>query len=254
VSATPAASALRAAAAAVAFLTRIPIGRAVALDERDVGRGAALFPLVGAGVGALAGLAAEAAEPALPALAAGGIGVGVLLVVTGAFHLDALADTADALSASTRERALEIMRDPRIGTFGAAAIALAVLLEASALGALATRGWALEAMVVAGALSRGAALPAAWTLPYARAAGGPGSVLTGRVSALGTLTGLALASALAVWMLGWDGLIVAGAAGIVAVAGIVLCRFWLTGVTGDTLGATTEIAQVVTLLVAVALL
>ena len=65
----PAAS-LRAAAAAVTFLTRVPLGRKVALDGADVARGALLFPLVGAGVGALSGAVAVIAHPRLPALAA----------------------------------------------------------------------------------------------------------------------------------------------------------------------------------------
>src|SRR6478736_1463935 len=98
---------MRAASAALAFLTRIPIGRWVALGPDDIGRGVVFFPLVGAGVGPL------------PALAAGGLGVAVALVLTGALHLDGLADTADAFGAADRERALEIMRDSRTGSFGA---------------------------------------------------------------------------------------------------------------------------------------
>ena len=109
-----------AAAAALAFLTRIPVRRALGAD--DVARGAVLFPLVGAGVGALSGVAALLLYPSVPALAAAGVAVAVELVVTGAMHADALADTADAAGAQTRERALEIMRDSRIGSFGAAAL------------------------------------------------------------------------------------------------------------------------------------
>src|SRR3954465_5140830 len=93
--------------AAVAFLTRIPVGRIVALGPDDVGRGVAFFPLVGAGVGAPGALAAEGLEGPLPALLAGGLGVAVAIVLTGALHLDGLADTADAFGASDRERRLE---------------------------------------------------------------------------------------------------------------------------------------------------
>src|SRR4051812_12943574 len=120
--------------AALAFLTRIPVGRWVALGADDVGRGVAFFPVVGAAVGALAGLAAEGLDGPLPALVAGGLGVAAALVLTGALHLDGLADTADAFGSGDRPRRLEIMRDSRIGSFGAAAIALAVLVEAAALG------------------------------------------------------------------------------------------------------------------------
>ena len=122
----------------------------------------------------MAGLAAAGLEGPLPPLAAGGLAVGVALVLTGALHLDALADTADGLGAWTRDRALAIMRDPRVGTFGVAAIAVAVLVEAAALGALAETGDAVSGFAVAGAVSRAAAAPLAAALPYARADGGAG--------------------------------------------------------------------------------
>ena len=83
----------------------------------------------------------------------------------------------------TVQEALEIMRDPRLGAFGVAAVALALLVEAASLGALANAGDVVAGFAVAGALSRAAPVPLAAVLPYGRAAGGPGSVLSGRVSA-----------------------------------------------------------------------
>ena len=110
---------LRAAAAALAFLTRIPVGRWLDLDGDDVGRARLAFPLVGAAVGAAVGaIAAALAGPFSPPLAAA-IALVAGAVLTGALHLDGLADTADALGAHSRERALEIMRDHSIGTYGA---------------------------------------------------------------------------------------------------------------------------------------
>ena len=105
--------------------------------------------------------------------------MGVAALLTGALHLDALADTADALGARTRERALEIMRDPRIGTFGVVALAVTVLVEADAVGSLAAAGDAVAAFATAGALSRAVAAPVAVALPYARPSGGTGGVLDG---------------------------------------------------------------------------
>ncbi len=237
---------MRAAVGAVAFLTCIPVGRTVAVDGADVARGAIAFPVVGAGIGALAGLTATGLEGPLPGLVAGGLAVALALVLTGGLHLDALADVADALGA-VRGRALQVMREPAIGAFGAAAVALAVLLEAAAAGSLAAGHDAVIGWLVAGALSRAGAPPLARLLPYARAEGGTGSVLSGRVSAAGALAGGALAVVAAALLLGWDGVVVAGiAAAIVATCGLG-SRLWLVGVTGDTLGATTQLTEIAAL-------
>src|SRR3954452_16961655 len=123
---------LRGVAGAVSFLTRVPVGRWVALDAADVARGGAFFPLVGAGISVVVGgLAHVLVDPLTPALAAiCGVAAGLLL--TGALHLDGLADTFDGLGGWTRERALEIMRDHRIGTYGAAAVVVDLLATTSA--------------------------------------------------------------------------------------------------------------------------
>jgi len=233
----------RAAVAALTFLTRAPLGRRVEVDADDVARGAVFFPVVGAGIGAVAGLAAAGLEGPLPPLVAGGLAVGVAILLTGALHIDALADTADGLGAWTRERALEIMRDPRVGSFGVAAIAVTVLVEAAALGALAESGDAVAGFAVAGAVSRAAAASLAAALPYARADGGTGSVLSGRVSALASAAACGIALLIAVVGLGWDGVVLAGVAAAVAVLCGIGSRLWLGGVTGDTLGATVQLAE-----------
>jgi adenosylcobinamide-GDP ribazoletransferase len=248
-----AAASARAAVAAVAFLTRVPVGRRLQLGAADVSRGAVLFPLVGAAIGAVSGLAAAGLEGPLPPLVAGALAVGLAVALTGALHLDALADSADALGAADRERALEIMRDPRIGAFGAVAIAVAVLVEAGALGSLAAGGDAVAGFAVAGGLSRAVAAPLARVLPYARPEGGIGSVLSGRVRALGSLVGAGLALGLAALLLGWDGVAVAGAVTVTAAACGLGSRLWLGGVTGDTLGATTQVTEIAALVVLVTL-
>src|SRR5690349_7110685 len=145
---------LRGLAGAVAFLTRLPVGRRLVLDADDVSRGGALFPLVGAGIGAaVGGLTDVLSGPLTPALGAI-VGVAAGAALTGALHLDALADTADALGATTRERALEIMRDHAIGAYGAVALVLALLAKVAALAALAADGHALRFAVCAAAAGR----------------------------------------------------------------------------------------------------
>lgn len=243
--------AVDAAAAALAFLTRIPVRRA--LGPEDVARGAVLFPVVGAGVGALSGVAALLLYPSVPALAAAGVAVGVELVVTGALHVDALADTADAAGAQTREQALEIMRDSRIGSFGAAALMTDLLVRAAAIAGLLVAGGPVAALAAAGALSRASALPVAAALPYARAAGGPGSVLTGRVGWPAAAGAVVIAIAGAVALTGVDGLWAAAGAAATAIILALVFRAWLGGVTGDTLGAVTQLSGLVAVLVLVAL-
>ncbi len=244
---------VRAAAAAVTFLTRVPLGRGVVVDGADVARGALLFPVVGAGVGALSGGVAVIAHPRLPALAAAGVALALAVVLTGAMHVDALADTSDALGASTRERALEIMRDSRVGAFGVTALILDLLVKAAAVAALLEQGGALAALVAAGALSRAASPPLALTLRYPRVEGGPGSVLSGRVgwpAALGAVVfgvgGAALAA-------GGTGLAMAASVACTTIGLGLLFHRWLGGATGDCLGAATEIGETVALVVAAAL-
>jgi adenosylcobinamide-GDP ribazoletransferase len=248
----PAASA-RAAAAAVTFLTRVPLGRAVALDAADVARGALLFPLVGAGVGAVAGGTALLAHRALSPFVAAALAVAVAVALTGAMHVDALADTADSAGARNRERALEIIRDSRNGSFGAAAVVLDLLVKSAAIAELLDDGLAFAALVAAGALSRAASPALAAVLPYPRVEGGPGSVLTGHVSRPIGLLGAAAASAIAIAALGADGaIVVAAVAASTAALGVAYMRRF-GGATGDALGTATEVGETLALVVAAAL-
>jgi adenosylcobinamide-GDP ribazoletransferase len=241
---------LRAGAGALTFLTRVPLGRYVAVDAADVARGAVAFPLVGAGVGAVAGGVALAADQALPPLVSAALAVAAAALVTGAMHLDALADTADALGASTRDQALAIMRDSRIGSFGAVALALDLLVKVGCVAALVDGEHVLAALVAAGALSRATSLPLAVALPYPRAGGG---VLTGRVSPVAASAAVVLATALALLVWWSTGLwLVVTAAAVGAVLGFWF-RSWLGGATGDCLGAATELCETAVLVVAVAL-
>jgi adenosylcobinamide-GDP ribazoletransferase len=222
--------------AAVAFLTRIPVGRLAEIDGAAVRRGAPLFPLVGGAVGAFGGGVVDLASGPLPALAAAGLGLGAVAVVTGALHLDALADTADALGGMTRERRLEIMRDHAIGSFGAAALVVVLLVEASL---LASQSSAWSAFAAAGACGRWAALPLAAFLPSAR----EGGTALSNLSTASIVLGLLAAAAVSVGVRGLGGLAAVGAAALTALVLGLFFRRWLGGVTGDTLGATSELSQ-----------
>ncbi len=162
---------------AAGFLTRIPAG---GVDRPDVARCLRVFPVIGALIGVATGLVYLALVRAgVPLLAAGAIAFLASAMLTGALHEDGLADMADGLGGYTRERRLEIMRDSRIGTFGALALVFSAIARVTALAAL-PPAIAIPTLAACGALGR--ASPAAisrWT-PQARkdglasAAGRPG--------------------------------------------------------------------------------
>ena len=243
---------VRAAAGALSFLTIVPVGRIGAPDGRDVARGTLLFPFVGAGVGALAGGIALALYPWLPAFTAAGVAVAAAVLFTGAMHVDGLADTADAAGGRNRERALEIMRDSRLGTFGVSALALDLLVKVGAVSALLVRGGALPALIAAGALSRAASPPLAALLPYPRPGEGPGSVLSG-MSRLFAAATVILGLAIAFLAVKGDAVWLVAAAAVVAICLAVVFSRWLGGATGDCLGAVTELSETVVLVVAAGL-
>ena len=225
----------------------------------DRGAGAvamALAPAVGALLGAALGLLALALrEVGAPALVAGAVVVAAGALGTRGLHLDGLADTIDALgSHRDRERALEIMRSPEIGPFGAAAIVLVLLVQTASIGALGTRpGWWL-ACALGSALAAGR-LAVSWAcrrgVPAARP-GGLGAMVAGTVAApvaaLATLAVLALSLG-AVPGRPWQGPVaVLAALGVAAVIERHAVRR-LGGVTGDVLGALAETGTTVALVV-----
>jgi len=245
----PVHEAARAAAAALAFLTRVPIGSRVTLGPADVARGAALFPVVGAGLGALAGALAAGLDARLSALLAAALAVSLDALLTGAIHLDGLADTADGLGAPTRERALEVMREPAIGSFGATALGLDLVVKTAAVAAVLAGPDPVLVLVAAFAAGRAAPLAPALAFPYARAEGGTGLVLAGRRA--WPAVGLVLGAAIPVAALGLrGGWVVLG--GALAVLAVVPVARRLGGVTGDVLGATVELATLFALVAAAA--
>jgi adenosylcobinamide-GDP ribazoletransferase len=244
---------VRALGAAVCFLTRLPLGHLLTVDEDDLARAGATFPLVGAAIGALIGAVALLLVQPLGGWLAAVLALTAAALLTGALHLDALADSADGLSARTRERALAIMRDHAIGSYGAVAIALDLLLKAGALSTLASHHDVLRAAIAAGALSRAAPVLLATALPYARAHTGLGAPLTQGSRARAAIAAV-FGAGIAVAMAGTHGAIAAGVAAMVVLSLMVCYRRWLGGVTGDTLGAAVELTEVAVFLTAVGLL
>jgi cobalamin 5'-phosphate synthase/cobalamin synthase len=241
---------------AVAFLTRLPVPIRSASSGAEVGRASLFFPLVGLLVG---GLEAGAAFLLLRRLPDGVVAVLVValgVLVTGALHLDGLADTADGFGGGKdREHALRIMRDHSVGAYGASAIALSLALKISILSTLTMFGTpGLLWIALAPALGRWAPVLLGRALPYARAEGGLGQAVTGGATGaleLGGATVLAVGAAAG--LAGLNGAIAAAAAALATLLFGLLCRRKIGGVTGDTLGASVELVEAVVLLLAVAL-
>lgn len=222
----------------------------------DFSRLTRIVPLAGLVLGLLPALALAGAlwldlGPWIAAILA----VGVMTLTTGAFHEDGLADTADSCGGVTRERRLEIMRDSRIGSFGAAALILALALRISALATLILRtdaAAAAAAILVTAALSRTAGLIPLVFLPPARADGASYAVGQPSREGLWFATGLAMAAAIILGALG--GLPVSGLLLTIALSALtgyamtLFSRRHIQGQTGDIAGATQQLAEIAALI------
>ena len=231
--------------AAVQFLTIVPVPAGWGQNDTDLARSTPFFPLVGLLIGAVIAVLAIALGKLLPTWPASVLIVTALFAASGGLHMDGLADAADGLlSARPRGRMLEIMRDSRIGTMGATAVACILCLKMAVVGSLNPEMcWrAVLLMPVAGrcALVLGIGL-----LPYVRADGGLGELF---------YRGRAVRDSLwAVLILGLAGWLVAGVAGLAAAFAslllVVVLAFYtyrkIGGATGDTLGASCEIVEIV---------
>jgi adenosylcobinamide-GDP ribazoletransferase len=176
------------------------------------------------------------------------LGVAVGAVLTGVLHLDALADTADALGAHTREDALEIMRDHALGAYGVVALVLDLAGKTAALAVLTQRHDALPVAVCAVASARLAPVLLSTALPYARPGAGLGRALGGtgwpRAAA-------AVAIAVVLCVLLHAPFVLAAVAAVALAVGLA-ARRWLGGITGDVLGASAELSELAALVLAVA--
>lgn len=232
---------------AVQFLTRIPTPQLAGFQPEWIQQSARYYPLAGQIVGLASALvlygAALVWSPWIAALLAVGAGI----ALTGGFHEDGLADTADGLGGGlTRDRRLEIMKDSRLGSYGALALGLTLALRVSALAMLVEAAplLAAVALLAAHGLGRAAAVAAMMLMPYG---GDPGMAKEGKPDRA-SFAGVAVTVLTASWPLAFLPPI-AGAGGVALglVAGAVPA--WLAwrligGRTGDVLGAVEQAFEV----------
>jgi adenosylcobinamide-GDP ribazoletransferase len=235
---------IRAFFSAIAFLTVIPVPEA--LKSRKENGMFAGYPLAGILIGVLFSLVFFAAGLVFPAAVTAILLIACTLALTGAIHLDGLADCADAFyGRRDKETTLRILKDPRIGTMGGAAIGLSLLARFASLASL-PANLVLLSLPVVTMFSRSAVLVAMRVLPYvrsgagilpARSAVGRGALAFSIIAVVASLVLLPIPTCAALLVLG---------------------LFWrlswkrIGGCTGDVLGATIEIAEIVFLIALVA--
>lgn len=233
---------------AVGFLTAIPVNTD-APQPGDLGRAALWFPLVGLGLGAVLAAVFYGLSFVFQPFLVSALIVTLWAALTGGLHLDGLADCCDGLlSTTTRERRLEIMRDPRLGSFGVIGLVLVLILKVWAftfatLDAPATH---VLLLLFAPSLARWLILPVALQ-PQAR----PGGMGADFAAGLSPLL-LVLAALVPVGLIALGGLrfIIAAVIALLTTGLIILfARSRLGGVTGDVFGLTVELSELVILLV-----
>lgn len=221
---------------AIQFLTVLPIpGRGA-----PPGAAAAFFPLIGALIGGCGALLLEALSPAISRELAAAAVLAFWAVLTGALHEDGLADCFDAIrKGRSPQRTLEILKDSRIGAFGALALTLVTLVRWQGLVQLAAPP--ISVLIAAGALGRASIVALAWiTRPAGTATGAQfAAQLTTPTALFAMATGVA-AAALCGWRLGWG---FTSLTVLLVFAARRLFHARLGGVNGDGLGATCLVVE-----------
>jgi adenosylcobinamide-GDP ribazoletransferase len=233
---------------ALQFFTRLPIPAWVGFEASWLQHASRYFPLVGCVVAAIAIAVYAAAALVLPAPVAAVLSTAASIYITGAFHEDGFADTCDGLGGGmTKERALEIMKDSRVGAYGAIGIVCMLAAKLTALSMLPPHV-AVAALAVAHPLSRLAATSLIWRLEYVRGEGKAKPLaqqMTHAEFAIAALTCvLPAAGALAAGWMTPSALLAAALAALAAA--LWLGRLFvrrLGGYTGDCLGAVQQLAE-----------
>lgn len=230
----------------IMFLTRLPVPSGLRQVEGRLARSARYFPLIGVLIGSLTALVFFIANLWLSPETSAAFAIGASLILTGALHEDGFADCCDGLGGgASREHALEIMQDSRLGTYGVAGLLVVLGLKWSVLAEFSPEQGVI-ALIVAGAVSRGMIPPVLVSSGYARSRGLASSVAGGVTvpeAAFATLLSLAIA------------MIAGPAAGLAAFTAAVLTSGTmlailvrkLGGYTGDGLGAIQTVAEVTVL-------
>lgn len=247
--------------AAIMFLTRLRVPGNWDIQPSDIGRAAAFYPLIGAGIGSILygfivamlhlmhwGTQHWQGSYTAPAPLLAVLVIVLSIAITGGLHLDGLADTIDGFGGGhSRHDVLRIMREPTIGAFGAIGIMLVLALKMASVLRFIQQGSGFIYLIVAPLLARASAVILGFAMPYARAGDqGLGSAVHS-IGVFEVLFSFVTAVALAIGLAGWR----AGASlAVVVLASLwnaLLCKKKIRGITGDTIGANLEICETLVL-------
>lgn len=222
----------------IGFLTRIPVRHAT---DVHMGRVASLFPVIGTLIGVIVAAVFAGTAEVLPVAPSAALALVAGVLVTGAFHLDGLGDSADALvGGNTPERRLEILKDSRHGTYGVAAIVGQLLIQYALISSQPVRTGVVMLIVAHGA-GRALAVSVMKAAPPAHE--GLGAIYVRDVSRVDQGIAFLMGSALVLAALGPWGFVVF-ATGIVTVGVFARrCARRIGGLVGDVFGATEQIAE-----------
>jgi len=233
---------------ALTFLTKVPWPWRGPADETALARSMFWFPWVGALLGLIFWGAWAGLHQGLPTPAAAALLLTLTVWLTGGLHLDGLADTADGLGGGrTPEETLFIMKDSRVGAFGVISLILGLVLKFSLFLSLATQTRGDGVLLLFPIISRWSMVLLAYLSPYARAEGGLGQAMTLGVSPRVLMGASLSAGGLALLILGAPGLVLFIASGVLVWLGSLYFQRRLGGITGDILGATNEVVEIMVL-------
>jgi adenosylcobinamide-GDP ribazoletransferase len=229
-------------AVAFQFLTRLPITKAGPAQD-GLARSVKFFPLVGLVIGSGAALVEKVLAPHFSRPVCALAVLVYLVLITGCLHEDGLADVADSMGGWTFEQRLVILRDSRLGSYGAAALALSLLARAVLLSELPLEHFTAY-LVSAHVLCRWSTLPLSYYMPPARHTEGQGARVAGLTSSASLIAGSVFTIATVVVALHKAAIPPLLSAVLVAV---LTCLFYMRkfgGITGDCFGATSQLVEI----------
>ena len=236
---------------AMTFLTRIPVSKLSINNQYSLVNSCTYFPLIGVVIGLLIGVTFSITNHFWDANIAIVMSLAIAVIVTGAFHEDGFADVCDSMGAFDKEKKLVIMKDSRLGTYGVTGLICLFFLKFQALSEIAqSEQNLLLIFVLAHGLSRWSSLPLIYFNTYISRDSKSGKDLTTHSINEYRLTIASIFSLILLFILGW-GLIVSLLCGLIVT--LTTTQYYyrksIGGITGDCLGATNKLTELMVYLV-----